>query len=131
MYPPEYESDDEDNDQSEGDDTDDDSRNICEPNTKLKKLYFELSKFVERPLFDGIVTGLILLNTVVLSMYYYGMDEELVFVLDTLNAVSIKTCSLYSIKTNSRYTKPLNSSRKIVALGVLSSRFSFFTFFER
>lgn len=48
----------------------------------------EVSKFVERPLFDGIVTGLILLNTVVLSMYYYGMGEELVFILDTLNAVS-------------------------------------------
>lgn len=88
MYPPDYESDEEDNNQSENEDTDDESRKICEPNTKLQRFYVEVSKFVERPLFDGIVTGLILLNTVVLSMYYHGMGEELVFILDTLNAVS-------------------------------------------
>lgn len=91
MYPPEYDSDEED-DEEEADE-DSTNRNICEPNTKLKRMYLELSKFVERPLFDGIVTGLILLNTVVLSMYYHGMGERLVFILDTLNAVS-RSCDI-------------------------------------
>ena len=85
LYPPDYESDEEDNQSGSEDQVD---QKICEPNTWLKKLYLEVWKFVMRPLFDGIVTGLILLNTVVLSMYYHGMGKELVFVLDTLNAVS-------------------------------------------
>lgn len=96
LYPPDYEEEEQekehDEDQSNAHEAlisgSQITNTICERNGWLKILHIKMSKFVERPLFDGIVTGLILLNTVVLSMYYHGMSSDLEFVLDILNAVS-------------------------------------------
>lgn len=94
LYPPDYEEEEEEEDENQTNANEglisgsQITNPICERNSWFKILHIKMSKFVERPIFDGIVTGLILLNTVVLSMYYHGMSAQLEFVLDVLNAVS-------------------------------------------
>ncbi|XP_048586594.1 sodium channel protein 60E isoform X3 [Nematostella vectensis] len=60
---------------------------LCPKYPRLSRACSALVEFIQRPLFDGIITGLILLNTVVLTMYYHGMPDDLTFVLDILNAI--------------------------------------------
>ncbi|XP_031570121.1 sodium channel protein 60E-like [Actinia tenebrosa] len=95
LYPPDYEEEEEEKEHDEDETNAHEaliggsqiSNSSCERNGRLKILHSKMSKFVERPLFDGIVTALILLNTVVLSMYYHGMSPDLELVLDILNAI--------------------------------------------
>ncbi|EDO46797.1 predicted protein, partial [Nematostella vectensis] len=60
---------------------------LCPKYPRLSRACSALVEFIQRPLFDGIIAGLILLNTVVLTMYYHGMPDDLTFVLDILNAI--------------------------------------------
>lgn len=52
---------------------------------------------VSNKIFDNIITSIILLNTIVLTMYYHQMDPTLSDWLDSLNQVSVLFLCLKSL----------------------------------
>jgi hypothetical protein len=52
----------------------------------LKRIRFVLRLFEGHPLFDNSMTFAVLLNTIILSMDYYGIEEEFEGILSTFNS---------------------------------------------